>query len=68
MRTNIVLDEKLVKEAFRYAHVTTKKELVDLALREFVDNHRRKDIRELRGKVKIDDKYNYKDSRSKDRG
>ena len=65
MRTNIVLDEKLVKEAFRYAEVTTKKELIDLALREFVENHRRKDIRDLKGKVKIDDKYDYKAMRSR---
>lgn len=65
MRTNIVLDEKLVKEAFRYARVSTKKELIDLALREFVENHRRKDIRDLRGKVKIDSKYNHKELRSR---
>jgi len=36
MRTNIVLDDDLVKEAFRHAPVKTKRELVDLALREFV--------------------------------
>lgn len=60
MRTSVVLDEKLVKEAFRYAHVSTKKELIDLALREFVENHRRKDIRDLKGKIKIDKKYDYK--------
>jgi Arc/MetJ family transcription regulator len=65
MRTNIMLDDKLVKEAFRYAHVSTKKELIDLALREFVENHRRKDIRELRGKISIRDEYNYKDLRSR---
>jgi len=65
MRTNIVLDEKLVKEALRYAHVSTKKELIDLALREFVENHRRKDVRDLKGKVKIDDKYDYKLLRSR---
>ena len=64
MRTNIVLDDKLIKEAFRYTSVSTKKERIDLALREFVENHRRKDIRELRGKIKIDDKYNYKELRS----
>jgi Arc/MetJ family transcription regulator len=64
MRTNIVLDDKLVKEAFRYVSVSTKKELIDLALREFVENHRRKDIRKLRGKVKIDNQYNYKNLRS----
>jgi Arc/MetJ family transcription regulator len=60
MRTNIVLNEKLVKEAFCYASVSTEEELIDLALREFVENHRRKDIRDLRGKIKIDDKYNHK--------
>ncbi len=65
MRTNIVLDEKLVKEAFRYTQVSTKKELIDLALREFVENHRRKDIRDLKGKIKIDDKYDYKSLRTR---
>ena len=60
MRTNIVLDKELVKEAFRYAGVRTKRELVDLALREFVENHRRKDVRELRGKGLIRPDYDYK--------
>ena len=67
MRTNIVLNEKLIKEAFRYAPVSTKRDLIDLALREFVDNHRRKDIRELRGKIKIDSKYNYKKLRTEEK-
>jgi len=41
MRTNIVLNDDLVKEAFRYAqNVTTKKALVEIALREFVRNHK----------------------------
>ncbi len=60
MRTNIVLDKELVEEAFRYAGVRTKRELVDLALREFVENHRRKDVRELRGKGLIRPDYDYK--------
>lgn len=40
------------------------KELIHLALREFVENHRRKDVSELKGKVKIDDKYYHKEMRS----
>ncbi len=68
MRTNIVLDERLVKEAFRYAGVSTKRELIDLALREFVENHQRKDVRELVGKIKINKEYDYKDSRSRKEG
>ena len=60
MRTNIVLNDKLVKEAFRYARVSTKKELIDIALHEFVENHKRRDIRELRGQIKLRDDYDYK--------
>jgi Arc/MetJ family transcription regulator len=60
MRTNIVLDDELIEEAFRYADVTTKRELVDLALREFVENHRRKDMRELRGKITFHPGYDHK--------
>ena len=59
-RTNIVLDQDLVEEALRYAGVRTKRELVDLALREFVENHKRRDVRELRGKVRLRPDYDYK--------
>jgi Arc/MetJ family transcription regulator len=60
MRTNIVLDDELVKEAFRHSDAKTKRELVDRALREFVENHRRKDIREMRGKISFHPGYDYK--------
>ena len=60
MRTNIVLDDALLKEAFRYARVKTKRELVEQALRAFVDQHRRLDVRELRGRVRIRKSYDHK--------
>lgn len=60
MRTNIVLDDELVEEAFWHSDAKTKRELVDRALREFVANHKRRDIRELRGKALIDPDYDYK--------
>ena len=60
MRTNIVLDDELVEEAFRHSNAKTKRELVDLALREFVANHKRKDVRELRGKISFHPGYDYK--------
>jgi Arc/MetJ family transcription regulator len=63
MRTNIVLDEALVEEAFRYANVTTKRELIDLALREFLENHKRRDVSKLRGKGLLDSLYDYKSLR-----
>lgn len=65
MRTNIVLDDNLVNEAFRYAtDIHTKKELVETALQEFVKNRKLKDIRELRGKVQFSEGYDYKSMRS----
>jgi Arc/MetJ family transcription regulator len=60
MRTNIVLDDTLVKEAFRYTLVRTKKDLVEVALKEFVQNHSKKDLRDLRGKIKFSEGYDYK--------
>ena len=47
MRTNIVLDDQLIQEALKYAGVRTKREVVALALEEFVANRRRRDLRAL---------------------
>ena len=60
MRTNIDLDEELITEAFRYTDLRTKKDLVHLALSEFVARHRRRDLRELPGTVDIRPDYDYK--------
>lgn len=47
MRTNIVLDDQLVKEAMRLSKVRTKREAVDLALRQYVTRSRQRDILQL---------------------
>jgi Arc/MetJ family transcription regulator len=64
MRTNIVLNDKLITEAKKYTKVKTKKEIVELALQEFVDNHKRKDLRDLKGKIKFKEDYDYKKMRN----
>ena len=64
MRTNVVLDENLVQEAFKYAKGKTKRDLVHQALQEFVEHHRRLDVRELRGKVTIQEGYDHKKIRT----
>lgn len=64
MRTNIDLDDALVAEAFRYAPVRTKKDLIHLALRELIERRRRLDVRELRGTVSIRPDYDYKKLRT----
>ncbi|GMT48450.1 MAG: DUF2191 domain-containing protein [bacterium] len=52
LRTNIELDEKLLKEAMKLTHKKTKKELVNLAIKELVSKIKRKKLLELEGKVK----------------
>lgn len=50
---------------FKYAKgVHTKKELVEIALQEFVDNRKMRDIRELRGKIEFAEGYHYKAMRA----
>jgi Arc/MetJ family transcription regulator len=51
MRTNIEIDDALMREARRLTGVKTKREMVDLALRELVARHQRLGILELRGRV-----------------
>ncbi len=53
MRTNIVLDDELVREAVRLTGIATKRELVDVALRELIRDRRKKDLFELSGKIKF---------------
>ncbi|MGH8611412.1 MAG: type II toxin-antitoxin system VapB family antitoxin [Gammaproteobacteria bacterium] len=67
MRTNIMLDDELVKKAFQYADVKTKRELIDLALRAFVESRQRRDVRELRGKIKLRPGYDHKKRRAGDK-
>ena len=50
-RTNIDLDDKLVKEGMRVFKCKTKKELVHLALQELLKKEKRKEILQLRGKI-----------------
>ena len=64
MRTNIMLNDELVNEAFQYSQtISTKRELIETALNEYVNNRKRKNIRELRGKIKFRDDYDYKKMR-----
>lgn len=51
MRTNIEIDDEVMREVQRLTGVRTKREAVDLALRELVARHRRLGILELRGRV-----------------
>lgn len=57
MRTNLVLDDKLVDEARKLAGLRTKRETVDAALREFVARRRQQSTLHLVGLDLIDPAY-----------
>jgi Arc/MetJ family transcription regulator len=52
MRTNIEIDDTLIKKAQRLSKVKSKKDVVNLALEELVNSLKRKEMLTLRGKVK----------------
>ena len=60
MRTNIVLDDVLIKMAFKISGLETKKELITTALKEFIKNHSRLNIRDLKGNITFQEGYDYK--------
>ena len=61
MRTNIVLDDDLVAEAFRYSDdIRTKKDLIKAALVEYIRSRKVRDLRELKGKIRFAEGYDYK--------
>ena len=63
MRTNIVIDEQLMNEAFKYTNLKTKKEIINLALKEFVENAKKLSLLDLKGQISFDDAYDYKATR-----
>jgi Arc/MetJ family transcription regulator len=51
MRTNIVIDDKLMKAALRVTGLKTKREVVELGLRLLLDLNQQAKAREYRGKL-----------------
>lgn len=57
MRTNIVLDDRIVTEAMKLTKAKTKRDVVDLALREIVALRKRKNVLDLVGQDLIAPDY-----------
>ena len=51
MRTNVVLDDKLVEDAMRYTGLTTKRAVIEEALRLLVRLKSQEEVRSLRGQL-----------------
>jgi len=52
MRTNIVIDDKLMADALKATGLNTKKEAVEQGLRLLIQRNKQQAIRKLRGKLK----------------
>jgi Arc/MetJ family transcription regulator len=51
MRTNIVIDDKLMRDTLRATGVKTKREVVELGLRALLKLRQQEEIRGFRGKL-----------------
>jgi len=60
MRTNIVIDNELLEEAFSVSKARTKKALIHEALQELIRLRKRKDMTELAGSIEFYRGYDHK--------
>jgi Arc/MetJ family transcription regulator len=58
MRTNIDIDDRLLEQAFALTGVRTKKELVNLALKELVESRSPKNLLDLAGQIEFTEGFN----------
>lgn len=65
MATNLAIDDELLNEALEISGLKTKKETVNLALKEFVNRHRQQEIIDIFGKMDPDPDYDYKRGRTR---
>ena len=52
MRTNIVIDDKLMADALKATGLSTKKEAVELGLKLLIRQNKQQAVRKLRGKLR----------------
>ena len=65
MPSNLAIDDELLGLAQHISGLKTKKETVNLALREFVRRRKQEEIIDLFGTVEYDSSYDYKELRNK---
>jgi Arc/MetJ family transcription regulator len=63
MRTNIVIDDELLNEAFSVSNAKTKKDLIHEALKELIRLKKRKNLTDLAGSIKFYKNYDHKELR-----
>jgi len=64
MKTNLVVNETLLKDAFHIGGLRTENETVNLALKEFIEKRAREEVISLFNTVEYDMDYDYKKLRN----
>jgi Arc/MetJ family transcription regulator len=64
MATNLAIDQELLNRALEVGGLKTKKDTVNLALREFINRRKQIEIINLFGKMTPDPDYDYKKGRA----
>ena len=67
MRTNVVLDDELIREAFSLTGIRTKRELIHTALQELIRKRTKKDLLDLAGMIQLQDDFDHKKLREMSR-
>lgn len=65
MATNLAIDDQLLEQAQEIGHFKTKKETVNLALKEFVNRRKQLEIIDLFNHMEPDLDYDYKKARKR---
>jgi hypothetical protein len=63
MPTNLAIDDRLLEEAQKVGRHRTKRETVNVALREYIDHRKQQEIVSLFGKIDYERGYDYKRER-----
>ena len=63
MATNLAISQELLLEALKISGLKTKKDTVNLALKEFINRRKQVEIFKLFGKLDPDPDYDYKKGR-----
>lgn len=65
MASNLAIDDDLLVLAQNVSGLKTKKDTVNLALKEFVQRRRQEEVLDLFGTVEYDEDYDYKELRTR---
>ena len=66
MATNLSIDTELLETALQTGGLKTKRETVNLALKEFIQRRKSSDILTLFGTIEYDVDYDYKEARRRE--